>query len=119
MGTVEGIDKSGINQAALVTNETKQIIEIGTNQAFQATEIVIANGNASEYAQVRIFDEAATTSAPTAASQKIPDIWVAPQETVRLPLDGVKFYNEVSAEAEGGTGTVEAYAGCMVSGKIF
>jgi len=116
--TVEGIDKSGINQDALLDNETIQIIEIGTNQAFQAIGIVIANEDDTDPAHVRIFDEEAKSS-PTASKQKIPDIWVATEETRRLELGGVKFYTEVSAELEGGTGTVTEYAGCMVSGKIF
>ena len=114
---VDGISKSGINSTALADNATKQIIAIGTGQKFQPTEVIITNSHATEYAYVRIFDEAAGT--PTANLQKIPQIIIPPLETIIEPfVDAYKFETELSAELEGGTGTVDAYD-CQVNGKMF
>ena len=118
MGTVNGISKSGVNlNDDLSDGASEVIIDIGANQTFQVTEVIVTNTHSSEYAYVRIFDVA--DPAVTAALQKIPDIIVPPLETVRLPFsDGPKFYTEVSAELEGGTGTVAKY-NCQVNGVMF
>ena len=119
MGTVNGISKSGVNDAALEASKSKKVIDIGTNQAFQVTEVVATNTNTSGVAVLRIFDLAATGSAPDVTKQKIPDIPIGPEETVRIPFtDGPKFYTEVSAENEGGLGTIAIY-NCQVNGVIF
>jgi len=117
MGTVEGVSKSGVNlNDALSDGASEVIIDIGDNQVFQVTEVIVTNTHTSTYAHVRIFD--AEDPAVTAALQKIPDILVAPEETVRVPFeDGPKFYTEVAAELEGGTGEVLIY-NCQVNGKI-
>jgi hypothetical protein len=118
MVTMEGITKSGKNSVALADASSKAIITIGTNRKFQVTEVVVTNSHATETAYVRIFDEAAAAP-PTATAQALPDLIVPPLETVRLELtDGPIFSTAVSAELEGGTGTVSAY-NCMVNGVLF
>ena len=119
MGTVNGISKSGVNGAALEDDKSKQIIDIGTNQGFQVTEVIATNTHTSTYVHLRLFDLAAIASTPTASAQKIPDILIPPLETVRVAFsDGPKFYTEVSGELEGGTGEVLIY-NCQVNGVMF
>lgn len=113
---VIGESKSGINAAALADNASKQIVDIDDYQKFQVTEVIITNAHGSTVARVRIFDEAAGT--PTATAQVIPDIFIAPEDTVRIEFtDGPIFETEVSAELEGGNGTVDEYH-CMVDGVL-
>ena len=119
MGTVEGISKSGVNSAALEDDKTKQIVDIGTNQGFQVTEVIVTNSHTSTYVHLRLFDQAAIASSPTANLQRVPDIYVPPLETVRVAFtDGPKFYTEISGELEDGTGEVLIY-NCQVNGVMF
>ena len=114
---VKGIDKQGVNSAALTNTTMVQVIDIGTNQAFQIEQITIHNADATNSAVVEIYDAAA--AALGANLPVMAPIEVGPEETVTQKYDnGHKFYTELSAGKKSANGTIDP-EDCEISGKMF